>query len=295
MRKYIFTLSFLLITSVAIAQTWAPTGATWHYEIIYPFGQESYIKYESVGDTIILGQKTKIITVTGGTKGVDYLIGKSDTAFTYESGRKIYAFNPGSNSFTLVYDFNKNAGEYWETNWDSCTFKNQINGNRVQTVNSTALKVISFGSSEVIEYIGGTRTLFNTLGGLSCKSRPDSIIAEVPIIQRLRCYQDSFIGYYSTGIAASCDFVTSINDDITFEKIPTVFPNPATSSLTINFHQPNSEYTLKIYTSAGKEVNTIVSSEKSTFVNTNNLQPGIYFIAIADTKGGRWTKRFVKM
>jgi len=68
-----------------LGQNWAPIGATWYYEIVYPFSpQLAYIKYESVGDTNIQGHLCKIITVTDGTTGFGFLIGNSDTAYSYE-------------------------------------------------------------------------------------------------------------------------------------------------------------------------------------------------------------------
>jgi len=193
-----------------LGQNWAPIGATWYYEIVYPFSpQLAYIKYESIGDTNIQGHLCKIITVTDGTTGFGFLIGNSDTAYSYEDNGKIYVFDPSNNGFSLIYNFAAEAGSTWTTTWDTCSYARMILSVDSMNINGTTIKTLSYGGYTILERIGGERTLFNGLGPINCEP-PDTIINELPFIQRLRCYQDNFLGFYNTGISASCDYVTSI-------------------------------------------------------------------------------------
>src|SRR5207249_1691363 len=53
----------------------------------------------------------------------------------------------------------------------------------------------------------------------------------------LRCYQDSILGLYETGIL-ECDYVASVNE-VSDEKSFSVFPNPVHDFLSVNVSQRN--------------------------------------------------------
>ena len=46
----------------------------------------------------------------------------------------------------------------------------------------------------------------------------------------LRCYQDSNIGQYSTGISSACDYITDVQETSTSSRF-SLYPNPAHESL----------------------------------------------------------------
>ncbi len=281
MKKIIVLLLACSFTMIVLGQNWAPTGATWHYEIVYPFSSQlSFVKYESVGDTNILSNSCKIITATGGTTVLGFLIGNSDTAYTYEDDGKIYVFDPSNNGFSLIYNFAADPGSTWTTTWDTCNFERSISSTDSIDINGITLKTLSFGSLKIIEGIGGERTLFHGLGLVNCKP-PDTIIYEIPFIQRLRCYEDSIIGFYNTGISISCDYVTGIKDTKDSGSNIGIFPNPTSGKFQIKNSNSNEDFiSVEIFNSFGKNIMEFETSEDLTPIDLSEKPKGVYLIRI---------------
>ncbi len=293
MKSTSLLLFFSLLSILTQAQTWAPQGATWYYEIVHPFSPlVTYAKYESVGDTVILGQNCSTIRLTAGAT-FGFMVGRSNTAYTYEMNGKIYVYNQGNSNFSLVYDLAADSGDTWTTTWDTCSYQRLILHTDSIVVNGHTLKTLSYGSSTIIERFGGDRTLFEVLGEVSCDP-PDSIIAELPFVQRLRCYQDSVIGLYSTGIATSCDFITSVQQLTQFENFGTLSPNPASS--TINLQIKNkviSELSFSIYNCVGQKMKSGSIKNENTSIDLTGFLPGVYFLNITDSSEMNWNEKFI--
>lgn len=69
-----------------------------------------------------------------------------------------------------------------------------------------------------------------------------------------------------------------------------MFPNPATSDLFINCHQPS---VMKLMDTQGKLIATYNLSAGKNHINTNSLQPGMYITAISGGDGIMY-KKFIK-
>jgi hypothetical protein len=271
------------ISLFVVGQNWAPVGATWYYEIVYPFSpQLSYIKYESVGDTNILGIPCKIITVTEGTTGCGFLIGNSDTAYTYEDGGRIYVYDLSNNGFSLIYNFAAEAGSTWTTIWDTCSYERMILSVDSIDINGFVIKTLSYGGYKIIERIGGELTLFHGLGEVNCKP-PDTIAYELPFVQRLRCYHDSNLGFYTTGISPSCDYVTGIELYKYRDDKVNIYPNPARDEMTIEFKIHEEKYHfINLFTLLGEKILTIKTTENIIHLPLSNTPPGQYYIYISN-------------
>jgi hypothetical protein len=285
---------FSLLSILTQAQSWAPPGATWYYEIVHPFSSlVTYARYESIGDTVLLGQNCRIITQTTGSSPNDYMIGRSNTAYTYEMNGKIYVYNPGNSNFSLIYDFAADSGDTWITTWDTCSYQRLILRTDSIVVNGYTLKTLSYGSSTIIEGIGGDRTLFEALGEVRCDP-PDTIVVEVPFVQRLRCYQDSVIGIYSTGVAPSCDFITAVHQLSQFENFGTLSPNPATSTINLQLKDKvTSELYFSIYNCVGQNMKSTRIENENTVIDLDGFMAGIYFVIISDDSGMRYTEKIM--
>jgi len=259
---------------------WAPVGATWYYEIVYPFSSKlSYIKYESVGTTFILNKECKIITATGGETAYGHLVGNSDTAYTYENNGKIFVFDPNNNDFSLIYDFSADSGTIWNTTWDTCNFERSISGVDSISINGNYLKLLSHDGYKIIERIGGERTLFQGLGVVDC-NLPDTIIYEEPYVQRLRCYEDDLIGFYETGISPTCDFVLGTESIKQLNDQVTLYPNPAKDKIYFEGLPKNGRTKIMISSLSGINlINTNIRSEVAT-IDISILEQGIYLIQI---------------
>ena len=294
MKISTFTIVLSLVSIFCPGHNWAPTGATWYYEVVDAFSPTlTYAKYESIGDTNILGKNCKIITQTVGSNSYDFLIGRISTAYSYELNGKVYVYNASNSNFSLIYDFAADSGDTWVTTWDTCNYLRTILHTDSILINGNYFKTLSYGSSEIIERIGGVRTLFHGLGPVSCDP-PDSFVVELPFTQRLRCYQDSIIGFYNTGISPACDFVTTIGPINNFENLGTIYPNPTSSEL--NFHLNNqllSELEINLFNSLGQNLKTINIYTENTAIDLTGIESGIYLI-IANNKAGRhWARRII--
>ena len=99
MRTAIFTL-ILFVSTSCLAQNWGENNAVWHYEQIniQPPFNEDFIKFSTIGDTIILGEPTKII--------LEERITLNDTIankiFMKSDSNRVYLFDSTSNSFIIL-------------------------------------------------------------------------------------------------------------------------------------------------------------------------------------------------
>lgn len=260
-------------------QQWAPIGATWYYEIVYPFSSKlSYIKYESIGDTNILSNSCRIITATEGTTGFGFLIGNSDTAYTYENDRKIYVYDPINSEFSLIYDFGATPGDSWTTTWDTCIYERLISGIDSIDINGFTVKTLTQGGYKIIESIGGERTLFHGLGKVSC-GIADTVIIEEPFIQRLRCYQDDKIGFYQTGISPTCDYTVGIESIRKLDQI-NIFPNPAYDKIYFDGLPDKGRTEINISSLSGIDLIITEFCSEDGAIDISGLKSGIYLVQI---------------
>ena len=292
--KTLFTLIVSVLFSVlAFGQEWAPIGATWYYEVDYPFSSnKSFVKYESIGDTVILDKTCSIVALIGWAPYDNHLIGHSDTAYTYQENGKIFVFDPAGNNFSLVYDFDSEPGEPWVMTWDTCSFERVFLSVDTINVNGFTLKLCSKGGYTVIEGIGGERTLFGGLGEIKCDP-PDTTVVDGPFIQRLRCYSDNIIGFYDTGISPSCDFV-GIDETNYRKELVNIYPNPARNYLMIDLRNKTGEtYTIHLITLLGESIKKVDTELPEVTLSLEDVRPGLYFISVFKDNEVKYTGKVV--
>jgi hypothetical protein len=112
-----------------------------------------------------------------GTLPMVFLIGESNTAYTYDSAGKIFVYDPNNNNFSLVYDLSADSGYTWIVTWDTCSFDRMVYNTDSIMINGHTLK----RTNGVMERIAGEKTLFHYLGEIYCKPH-DSAIFETPFI-----------------------------------------------------------------------------------------------------------------
>lgn len=279
------------------AQTWAPIGAKWYYN----FYGSSYSIFESVGDTVINGITCRKIQKS---KPYDYCF-RPMQEYTYYSNDSVYFYDFNISDFQLLYDFDAVAGDFWfyrfpgyNFSGDMDSIKTIVDSTDFVIINGITLKRLfvhyedynfeyewlfddyGLDTSIIIEFIGDLRHMVNTYA-------LDGWLSEYPLGNFVRCYDDSFIGHYETGIVDSCNYVNLL--DITdFENESfSVYPNPTNDKI---FLDGDSSF-YKIYSSDGKLIQSgEVGSEHA--IDVSNLQNGIYFLTLDDSKQAI---RFVKV
>ena len=229
------------------APDFGPVGASWYYTLFNPvFSSDiSYLKISSTGDTIVNGRKCRIIEKTA---NLEYT-GRPDIEYIYQEDSVVWFWDETFEKFQVLYDLTKKEGEYWKIEVLDTHNENRLDTLRI-TVDSISTieindqilqelhvtyQVISVEhsqpySSVIIEKIGDIHYMFNY-------SPFSTLDYDGPVSGGLRCYEDPELGFYSTGIAESCDY--EYEDPDTGTTLPGhsrevhVYPNPARDIINI--------------------------------------------------------------
>ena len=185
--------------------TFAPQGAEWYFDVFNPWGTHpEYQRFFVEGDTIIQGQQCSIITqhfVDTGHEGGE---------FVYEEDNKVYWFNPTTNAFSILYDFDAEAGESWNYEVGECSHQVTVdsvgsvtwNGHTYRTQWVRFNEDVQYYSGKIIEGIGYEKGLFPSIyvcDGLE--------MFDASEIEYLRCYvKDGEMLYHEGGY--DCDETT---------------------------------------------------------------------------------------
>ena len=170
--------------------TFAPQGAEWYFDVWSVLGSPTtYYHMEVLGDTLIQGHQCSVITR-------QYLGGNGNEQFVYEDNDVVYWYNQTMQDFTMLYDFNAEAGESWICDIDSCSFEVQVQsieevswgGHTYRVQNVVPIvgddyngEPFFWGAGRIIEGIGAVGLFPNSytcFGGFNCGPAPDY----------LRCY-----------------------------------------------------------------------------------------------------------
>ena len=180
--------------------SFAPQGAEWYFDVFDPWGTHpEYQRFFVEGDTIIQGHQCSIIDqrfVDTGHDGGEYV---------YEEDNKVYWFNPTTNAFTTLYDFDAEAGESWDYEVGDCTHQVIVdsvgsatwNGHtyRTQWVRYYEENLPIYYSGKIMEGIGYERGLFPSV--YVCNGWE---IFDASEIEYLRCYvNDGEMLYHEGG------------------------------------------------------------------------------------------------
>lgn len=106
---------------------------------------------------------------------------------------------------------------------------------------------------------------------------------------------DSVRQKFNNGITGcGCASLTGINNISQNENLLSIYPNPASENITINFSSTSKNISIKIFDATGRLVKNMenVKSGKNT-INVSELENGLYLINVNDGRSSV-TKRFVK-
>ena len=185
--------------------TFAPQGAEWYFDVFNPWGTHpEYERFFVEGDTIIQGHHCSIIN----QNFVD--TGHEGGEFVYEEDNKVYWFNPTTNAFSTLYDFDAEAGESWYYEVGECSHQVVVdsvgsvtwNGHTYRTQWVRFNEDVQYYSGKIIEGIGYEKGLFPSIyvcDGLE--------MFDAEEIEYLRCYvNDGEMLYHEGGY--DCDQTT---------------------------------------------------------------------------------------
>lgn len=231
----------------------------------------------SVMDTVVLGMPCHLVIG-------DCNCGTSQTNYVYEQNRKVYWYNYTLGTFSLLYDFNLDAGGTWtvisqNANGDSLTLRvdsvsyDTINGHvlKVQHVSTTAVYGHPYiFEGPVIEEIGSTFCLY-----------PQYASCDMPSAG-LRCFEDSVYGYYDTHLAGYCEEVFEDSgigiSDIQRLAVTPLSPNPFHVSAAMSIENISVSHGLLLLSDPeGRILEERSFSGNRIVIGRKNLENGIYF------------------
>lgn len=273
------------------AQTYFPKGAIWYYHSpSFTSASFSYTTIESKGDSIFNGDTlTYMEGYVGCGAGIDELV--------KQVGQKVYKLNKCDSSYSLLYDFGANVGDTIITFPDICFDTHpakikidsikpiNINGNILNQYYFTDLTfypgwvVSSSGpgsTGSIIEGIGNTDSFYPYLGACDPFGGP------------LRCYEDTVIGYYNSGLFASCDTVYVGIDEHYINDNIKIFPNPTTAKIEIT--STEKVLIIKLFDIRGIEL--LVTNKQ--VIDLSSLPEGIYLVKVDFTDGASVYRKILK-
>lgn len=247
--RMLLIIMFLSFSGFTFSQNWFPSGATWSYsEHFVSSSQVSYLQLEVLNyDTLIHGKTCVPIFRSVGTLHCE---DRPMIEYVYEENDKVYFYQPFLDTFQVLYDFSLPQGQSWSFIVEYNNHQNidtvevlinsistvNINGQNLQKLDVTYiynfLEYEFQESHEIIEKIGFLNHFFY-LGPHS------SGFCDMNLSGGLRCYTDNSIGLYETGIAPSCDYISSVSvseqENLSNSSLE-IYPNPAENSFFININ-----------------------------------------------------------
>lgn len=275
------------------AQEFAPIGATWHYEYNH-FSVGGYVKLEVTSDTLINDKSYRKIE-----KWFDVISYDPDTQLTYldksffvrSANDSIFAYLNGEE--ILLYRFNVQAGDTWETKGDPD--QSDCDSTALITVSAVGVEVINGKNLKYIEttvsnqpWMYPTR-IYELMGHLNYLLAEPIVFCNTELDEAsgFRCYTDGYLGQYKPN-SKDCDYVTGISV-IAKESKLTVHPNPAQDIIKISGPKV---IDVTILSSDGRQI--LVSPFTQDHIDIRDLTPGIYFVK-AITSSGSLLCKFVKL
>lgn len=286
-KNLLITASFLMILTSIAAQDFAPIGAKWYYTEQFAFsGDISYLWIESTGDTIIKDKNCRILENNG---GLACAFG-NEKDFVYYEDSTAYFYVPAIDSFQVLYDLRAEKDSSWtvvfqiDSGLPFDTLEVSVDSVSTVIINSKEFKKLhvtynyvknSWGQNytgEIIERIGDIYYLFHLYTQES--------LCDVNYSGGLRCYEDEYLGFYSTGIADSCTYEyewTGIDNKNT-NSIFKIYPNPTTDIIEIKC-KIQSDYKIVLFDVTGY---IILSEDKSgdSSLNLSGLSNGVYILQV---------------
>ena len=294
------------------AQEWAPIGAKWHYNLndadLFGIPGTSFSVFESTGDTLFEGVNCRKILKSHSYSSYAC---RPLEEYTYYSNDSVYFYDNNFPGFYLLYDFAALPGEFWYYQYPGWCGSTDIDSVKV-TVDSTDVVVINSYSlhrlfvhydslnfeadssisawtwfdhnSVIIEFIGDLTNMFYS-------STWDEMAFDATLPGGLRCYDDTIIGQFETGIVDSCDYVNLLATHETEAPQLKIFPNPIAEMLFVE----GAFEDFSIFSIEGKTVNcSSTMTDDLTAIDVSHLESGVYFICLRTNDGFGQRSVFVR-
>lgn len=289
--KFIVQLILLFAFSTSFAQTtWPPNSSIWYYETSsgwFPPISYEYMTIEVNGDTIIKGKSCRILEKKYYSRYGGGCTDNDENEYVYNDSSKVYLYNRALDNFTILYDFGAKQYDTIKYTIDSCYYSLIIDSLSEIIINQDTLTVFhvsGYFGQEIIEGIGGTYYLFPSNESSPCGTD----ICDWARIGGLRCYSDSIIGHFETGLN-DCEATVIWDSDkteINQNSYINIYPNPTSSYLFIESELYNGEFL--IYNSNGQLVHSSHLISGINRIDLSKIENGLYLYMVSnELKSGK--------
>lgn len=291
MKQFILLLFLTLPLFVFGQGEFAPVGSMWYYAA-YDFSSEGYQKISSEKDTSVLGIPCRKLTVAQTL--YDYFTHQYNSAvlpskYVYDSSGVYYFFSHGH--FSILYDFNKQPGEFWITDaydfYDYCGPIGKVYVDSVGTDNIEGMDLewMMVHNDSTWEPYLGYKKIYRRIGsGSYLFPVPACVIWEGAF--SFRCYDDSTLHHS----VSACEYIYNSVSEIENSGLFKIFPNPASRILFVQSLSPK-KTVIGIYDLLGKkEITSVITPISGTAeIDISVLKNGIHFL-----KSGNQMQMFIK-
>ncbi len=295
--KQLFTLVFVLFFAFQTqAQRWFPVGATFTFTKVnqVDWGFPPVPMLWTVRDTV--AKKGKMCKEFGCIPSEFEESKVMLSIYLYDSNSVVYWYRPHLDSFTVLYDFNKNVGETWKifgvrgvmsySDSIGCTLTARVMKKDTIIINGFPLRRMDIK----IDYLSGAAggfsgTIVEYVGHLQ-RPRPDPFYACEAVSESsdffgLRCFDHPDIGFHDFKLVPYCDYVPSSIDEFNASQDLNISPNPTIDFFDIKYQNTN-KATASIIVSnlMGQQVLGQTLNEGHQKINASNWSTGVYFYQI---------------
>jgi Secretion system C-terminal sorting domain len=301
MRIVLLSLSLFFTSTLIMAQVWAPSGATWHYDWTAMWNS-GYVEIQYTGDTTIGGKSCKILKKE--RHSYDWINHTYSTSvigyeYTYLENNIVYYLRYGQ--FFKLYDFNATSGSSWKVaGWNQnnpcdSTGTIVVDTTGMTIINSFSLKYLKVSPGLTSTWAFSSDTIIERIGSLVYMFPEPNCIPDVYEGGALRCYYDDSFGLYERGSAPTCDYITGVDNMLPESNFVKIHPVPATSTITLEFtRQIKGKMRIEISDIVGNKIKMLETDRAELIIGIEDLKRGIYFISISDKSGLLWNQKIIK-
>lgn len=299
MKKCIFLLLTMTMSSTMQAQMWCPPGATWtaNFEDILD-GVEGCESAVYMGDTLYEGRTAQRIAVEDII--MDYPSGSLDTTYwdnyTSVEDSIVYAWTD-SEGWDTLYWFNTVPGDRWygpgmvPDGMGFCGMM-EVTDTAHVIINEHALRQVTCAYLDDVGAVTSNGFSFTERIGTGSMHFPYGGCFVVEGWWGGHTYQDDEFPLYDNGTGSNCDHFSGIADGWTSSR-PSAFPNPGTNVLHIETGAIGTT-DVRVLDATGRAVLAASGPGGPLELDSGGLSKGVYLVEVSTTEGRRtvkWTKR----
>lgn len=218
LKNKVFLLLLVTVAGIGKAQIYefASTGAEWYYEfsqnIAGPMYYVGFEQYAAIGDTVINGQKCKIIKTIGGDSTPCENMGKT-SHFLYKEGDQLLWYNEDIGEFTVLHNYAAIQGESWIINESNCSFEVIVDSTSTIRIGEEEKRVLyvhdayHYYDGCIIEDIGHTSTFFPRDLYWECQE----VMCDGINLTNLRCFLNDTWSWHSDTIPCDTTYYGYVN------------------------------------------------------------------------------------